>query len=264
LARRGDRSAGSGAAGDGAAGPRRAERAWPLALAIGERDARFIGGFHEPEHFGGMTARWTDGAATLLLPRPPASAPTVLSLELLNARPLDTPTPHLQLSADGRPLGAFDVVRHPNGARRYSLLVPAADRLDWAVRIGLVSDVLRLPSDPRPLGVVLGRATLAPTSAPYWPSRFALLLHLHDRPVTLARAAALALSFGLIGYGNQWSFYDGTVMGVLTITGISYKFYGILLLGGVIVGELLAERSAIRWPGIQQVFWRGGRVHEQR
>jgi hypothetical protein len=67
----------------------------------------------------------------------------------------------------------------------------------------------------------------------------ALLLHLRDRQVSLPRAALLAISFALIAYGNQWSFYDGTIMGALTIAGVSYKFYGMLLLGGLLAGELL-------------------------
>jgi hypothetical protein len=72
----------------------------------------------------------------------------------------------------------------------------------------------------------------------------ALLLHARGRVVSLPRAAALALSFALTGYGNQWSFYDGTVMGLLTVAGVSYKFYGMLLLGAVLAATL--------WPG-----WRG-------
>ncbi|HEX9370590.1 MAG TPA: glycosyltransferase family 87 protein, partial [Roseiflexaceae bacterium] len=69
----------------------------------------------------------------------------------------------------------------------------------------------------------------------------ALLLHEREREMTLPRAAALALSFALIGYGNQWSFYDGTVMGILTVAGVSFKFYGMVLLGGVL-GLVLAEQ----------------------
>lgn len=68
-----------------------------------------------------------------------------------------------------------------------------------------------------------------------------LLLHWRNRAVPLGRAVALALSFGLIAYGNQWSYYTGTVMGALTILGISSKFYGMLLLGGVLARTLLDE-----------------------
>ena len=76
----------------------------------------------------------------------------------------------------------------------------------------------------------------------------ALLLHLHDRQVSLPRAAALVLGFALIGYGNQFSFYTGTVMGILTIAGVSYKFYGMLLLGGVLAATLLEERAPLELP----------------
>jgi hypothetical protein len=66
--------------------------------------------------------------------------------------------------------------------------------------------------------------------------------------VPLPRAVALALSFALIAYGNQLSFYTGTVMGILTIAGVSYKFYGMLLLGGTLVATLLEEHAPLRLP----------------
>lgn len=72
----------------------------------------------------------------------------------------------------------------------------------------------------------------------------ALLMHLRERQIALLQAALLALSFALINYGNQWSFNGTTVMGILTIAGISYKFYGMLLLGAVLFGELLTYRYA--------------------
>lgn len=75
----------------------------------------------------------------------------------------------------------------------------------------------------------------------------ALLLHLHERRVSLLRAALLGLAFGLIGFGNQWTYYDGTVTGILTILGISYKFYGMLLLGGLLVAELVNEFAPLQY-----------------
>lgn len=91
----------------------------------------------------------------------------------------------------------------------------------------------------------------------------ALLQHFADREMSLSRAAALALSFALIGYGNQWSFYDGTVMGILTIAGVSYKFYGMLLLGGVLAATLLAERAPA-WADLRPFVFaaRGRRLPE--
>jgi hypothetical protein len=84
----------------------------------------------------------------------------------------------------------------------------------------------------------------------------ALLLHARDRQIGLARAALLAISFALAGYGNQWSYFDGTVLGVLTVVGVSYKFYGMLLLGGVLVTTLL-EGWAPSWRDLAQFMpWR--------
>ncbi|HWQ14057.1 MAG TPA: glycosyltransferase family 87 protein, partial [Roseiflexaceae bacterium] len=76
----------------------------------------------------------------------------------------------------------------------------------------------------------------------------ALLLHLRSHQVPLPRAALLATSFALIAYGNQWSFYDGTIMGALTIAGVSYKFYGMLLLGGLLAAEQLAGWRPLPLP----------------
>jgi hypothetical protein len=70
----------------------------------------------------------------------------------------------------------------------------------------------------------------------------ALLLHWRERALDLRVAAVLALSFALTGFGNQWSFYGGVINGALTTAGISYKFFGMLLLGGVLVATLLRER----------------------
>jgi len=81
----------------------------------------------------------------------------------------------------------------------------------------------------------------------------ALLLHMRDREVGLPRATALAVSFGLISYGNQWSYYDGTVMGVLTIAGMSYKLYGMLLLGGIIALTLWQEWALSGEPRLREM-----------
>ncbi len=67
----------------------------------------------------------------------------------------------------------------------------------------------------------------------------ALLLHLREQQVPIGYAITLALSFALISYGNQWAFFSGRVMGVLTGIGISYKLYGMLLLGGLAGAALL-------------------------
>src|SRR5262245_6014973 len=146
-------------------------RAWPLTLDIGGPDSRFVDlatnddpahGFHAVERFGEDTARWTSGDATLALPRPPGGGASILSLRLLNSRPPDQPVPLRKVSADGQPIGAFELTRSVAGMRVYRVLAPARARLDWAERFGLRADPITLPGDPRPLGVVADRATLVP------------------------------------------------------------------------------------------------------
>lgn len=56
------------------------------------------------------------------------------------------------------------------------------------------------------------------------------------------RAALLGIAYALIAYGNQWSFFNGSITGALTFLGVSYKFYGLLLLLAVVVACLL-DRS---------------------
>jgi hypothetical protein len=76
------------------------------------------------------------------------------------------------------------------------------------------------------------------------------LIHLRERDVTLPQAAALALGFALVSYGNQWSFNGTTVMGILTVLGISYKFYGMLLLGAVMLECILEEPAKAVFPAL--------------
>jgi len=58
-----------------------------------------------------------------------------------------------------------------------------------------------------------------------------------ERPLAPAPAFAVALAFGLIAYGNQWTFYDGSPRPGLTALWLSREFYGLVLLGGVVLGR---------------------------
>ncbi|HJZ49911.1 MAG TPA: glycosyltransferase family 87 protein, partial [Roseiflexaceae bacterium] len=179
-------------------------RAWPLALDIGTQDDRFIAGFNATEDFGGRLVRWTDGDATIALPRAPDARPALLRLTLLNSRPDGSPNPHVTLSADGRPLGAFEVGRTlgGSGVRTYHALVPGNVRFDWATRIRLQSDTIALQNDPRPLGVVVDRATLEPLGGFALPSLWLVcwgallggLSYAFGRSIGLSRALAWALA----------------------------------------------------------------------
>ena len=148
---------------------------WPLALDIGGRDERFIGGFHETEHFGSMDVRWSTGDTEIALPRPPGDGPAILTLRLLNSRPADQPDPRVALSADGRALGQFTVIRRLDAARSYRLQIPGGTGLGWAKRFRLEMEPFSLPNDPRLLGVVVDRAVFEPLG-PAWPPSLWLAL----------------------------------------------------------------------------------------
>jgi hypothetical protein len=68
-----------------------------------------------------------------------------------------------------------------------------------------------------------------------------LLLYTAEFGMSRWMAALAGLSYALIAYGNQWSFYANKIMGGLTVLGVSYKFYGLVLLLIVIVAALFDE-----------------------
>ncbi|MBK9713516.1 MAG: DUF2029 domain-containing protein [Kouleothrix sp.] len=125
-------------------------RAWPMRLDVGAADARFVSGFHASQSANGISYRWTTASAAIALPQPPAGQGAILTLRLMNGRPLGQPDLHMQLSAGGQPLGA--VVLAPSYERVYHFLIPPARGLGWATSIALRSDTVSLPDDPRPLG----------------------------------------------------------------------------------------------------------------
>lgn len=57
------------------------------------------------------------------------------------------------------------------------------------------------------------------------------------------QAALLGIAYALVAYGNQWSFYTGHVLGGLTVLGVSYKFYGQVLLLSITAACLLELKS---------------------
>lgn len=74
----------------------------------------------------------------------------------------------------------------------------------------------------------------------------ALIRQTAERPVSMRQASLLALAFGLIAYGNQWSFFTGTRHPGLPALALSYKGYGLALLWGVLVST--------RWPLLRQAL----------
>ena len=51
-----------------------------------------------------------------------------------------------------------------------------------------------------------------------------------ERPLSAGLAFAVSLAFGLIAYGNQWTFYDGSPRPGLTALWLSRELYGLVLL----------------------------------
>lgn len=139
---------------------------WPLVIDIGGRDARFAIGFHDPEtDIINLTPfRWSDGDSTIALPQPPALTPAIVTLRLPNGRPTDTSLPRITLAINGDELTSFAFPDYR--PRIYRMLLPPMARLDWALRISVVSDTVTPPTDARPLGVAVDTAILAPVRAP--------------------------------------------------------------------------------------------------
>jgi alpha-1,2-mannosyltransferase len=67
-----------------------------------------------------------------------------------------------------------------------------------------------------------------------------LVWHAANTPLGKGSAFAAALAFGLVAYGNQWTFYDGSPRPGLTALALSRELYGLALLW------VTAALSAIR------------------
>ncbi|MEI7771886.1 MAG: glycosyltransferase family 87 protein [Chloroflexales bacterium] len=73
----------------------------------------------------------------------------------------------------------------------------------------------------------------------------AVLLH-GDAPLPLGSAAALAAAYALIAYGNQSSFGGVSLSRGLMLLGYSFKFYGLMLMLGIISTEIWRDLAAQR------------------
>jgi len=234
---------------------------WPLVIDIGGRDARFAHGFHDPETDvdAAIRFRWSDGDSTVALPRPPALTPSSLILRLPNGRPTDAPLPHVTLTTDGRELVSFTPPDYR--PRIYRLILPPDERLDWALRIGVISDTFTPPNDARALGVVVDTVTLAPVRAP---------MNLPSLWIAICALTIGALGFALlrvVGLTPRSALIASLMLALLIAAGIALRpletlpfiqrFAVILLIGcvGVILLRVLIpltpeyERSVPTIPG---------------
>ncbi len=218
---------------------------WPLVIDIGGRDARFAHGFHDPETDvdAAIRFRWSDGDSTIALPRPPALNPSILTLRLPNGRPADTPSPHITVTTNGSELTSFVVPDYR--PRCYHLIIPPNERLDWALRIGIISNTFTPPTDARALGVVVDSVALTPVRTP---------MNLPSLWTAICALAIGALGFALlrvVGLTPRSALIASLMLALLMAAGIALRppetlpfiqrFAVILLIGcvGVILLRVL-------------------------
>jgi alpha-1,2-mannosyltransferase len=70
-----------------------------------------------------------------------------------------------------------------------------------------------------------------------------------ERPFSPGSAFATAVAFGLVAYGNQWAFYDGSPQVGLTLLALSLKLYGLVALWVVMLGRAWTEAKSSSPPG---------------
>ncbi|MCU0493503.1 MAG: DUF2029 domain-containing protein [Chloroflexaceae bacterium] len=127
-------------------------------VAVAPYDRNFVSGMHAIEQIGSYTLRWTTGSAQLELPRPAANQPTLLRLQLLNARPPGAPDPYVTVIEQTQVRARFTVPPSLTGkSRHYMLLLPPANTA--STRIGLDVTTIRPPADERDLGIAFIGAT---------------------------------------------------------------------------------------------------------
>jgi len=146
---------------------------------------------------------------------------------------------------------------------------PLIDVLTWtafALVAGVSAWVAARPADPRsaaaalPFGVFLVVMVLAVPAAWIHYETVTIVTFLllvgsaGERPVSPGLTFVVALAFGLVAYGNQWTFYDGAPRPGLTALALSREFYGLALLW---TAALLSARSRRPRPARSEVFPRG-------
>lgn len=187
---------------------------WPLAIDVGGNDHRFARGFHEPEQLGGRSMRWTDGDSTLLVPQPPAGAPSVLELTLLDSRP-ERPDPLIvRLLVDDAE--ATSLLLQGYFPRRYQVLLPARLSASGVVKARLQSDAPLIVSDGRRLGVVVFDARLMPQRGALLPGPWLALC-------ALGIGAFAYVALRLAGAGSRLALASPCAAAALIALGVALR-----------------------------------------
>lgn len=191
----------------------------------------FLEGFYPPERStdlpfarqpGEGAYRWTGSRAVFLLGPVRVGEPLLLRLWLRSGRPAGSPSPQVELVANGRSCG---VLRLPPSAGEYTFLLPPEALQDGMLELWLQTDSLWFPGDSRELGVVflgaeivaLPRSPSGPFAVPDWPGW-----------------SAVGVGFALLGFALGWRLERAWAAGC-----------GGLLLGALLDAWQPAVRSAI-------------------
>ncbi|NBU63258.1 MAG: DUF2029 domain-containing protein [Chloroflexia bacterium] len=78
-----------------------------------------------------------------------------------------------------------------------------------------------------------------------------LLYHLRTQQLSVRHVWLFGLSYGLIAFGNQWSFNNRIDYGIITTLGVSYKFYGMVLLLMLIGWQIFQSTANWHTPLVQ-------------
>lgn len=173
-------------------------------------------GFHDPEMLGNVEFRWTTAEARIALPAVSGQAAWTATLHLAGGRPSGVPNPIVEVFIDGRLAMRTEV----NPAFADYTFTFKRDPLPPTDATMVIKATTFTPQgDPRDLGVMIDRFTLAPVAGagPYFPPPLYLativglfllggaLLASVGVPLW-PTAGTFAVGFGLLAYGEwRWT-----------------------------------------------------------
>jgi len=152
---------------------------------------RNLTGVYPPERdrASGLTFAWTSGDAVLRLPGLDRRVPWILTVRVRGARANAAENPTLTIAVDGATLSAGQTTSEFSDVR---VTVPARpDRRGVVIDFGSSPTFVPGPADPRPLGVMLDRLTLAPQGI--------VLVPQAGLRATSISAAAMGAAFAIVG-----------------------------------------------------------------
>ncbi|MCL5256400.1 MAG: hypothetical protein M1319_01210 [Chloroflexi bacterium] len=128
----------------------------------GKLDMPFVTGFHQPEHNGSLTYRWSGETATVSFPGVGNPGPVQVNLALNGWRPEGVASPNVRVLANGEEVGKIV----PDGTlKTYSFLVRGKTLGLSDLDITIESDTFVPQNDARHLGVFVDSVQVSPLPA---------------------------------------------------------------------------------------------------